>query len=943
MLVPIKEECRISRQEEWFRFVRPDSSRGSDSSRTSIGNNRGLEPFRAAKILAMLALAAIGLMQLAGCSVGYHESSSSSTGSPSSPGATPVTVTVSGASQVRLGATVQLTATVSNSTNTAVNWKVNGVAGGSSTGGTISAAGLYTPPAAVPTSNTVTITAVSQASSSASGSLSEAILNPVPVVTSAFVSGASPSYTFTVNGTGFVNGSQVQVQGTTLTTTFVSSTQLTAAGNVSMPAGTTNVSVAVENPNPGSETSSTVKAPVVSVAVTGATQVRVGATVQFAAAVANTSNTAVNWQVNGKTGGSSSTGTISSTGLYTPPTSVPTPDTVTITAVSQAVSAASGSLSEAILNPVPVVTSATASGVPPSYTFTVNGTGFVGSSQILVQGTAVTTTFVSSTQLAATTNLTAGTTTASVEVTNPDPGSATSAPVNASVQTLLSTITSASRLLDQATFGPTLSDIQNVESIGMLAYLNQQFQMTPTTLASIAATPPTPCATNLSVCMQSEWWQAALTAPDQLRQRVAFALSEMYVISIDSVNARAIMTFHNTLVNDAFGNFATIMNDVTLSPGMGQYLNMLNSNKPGTGQIANENYARESMQLFSIGIDAMNQDGSLQLDGNGNPIPNYTQANVQAFARAFTGWTYATSSGGSPSKFPNQTVNYTMPMVAVESGHDETEKVLMNGTVLPAGQTAEEDLAQALQNVFNHPNVGPFVCRQLIQHLVSSNPSPAYVSRVAAVFADNGSGVRGDMKAVITAILLDTEARAGDTDSTVEGGHLREPVLWMTDLIRGLSFTNNDLTAGNDVVANASYSTLPNYTTNLGEVPYSANSVFNFFPPDYIVPGTSTNAPEFSLENTASANLRLSLANTIVFNKITGFKVDLSATSPLGTLAGNPGNLVDTLSMIFMHGQMSSDMRTAIVNNISGLTDLGERTRVAVYLVITSSQYKIEH
>jgi uncharacterized protein (DUF1800 family) len=511
----------------------------------------------------------------------------------------------------------------------------------------------------------------------------------------------------------------------------------------------------------------------------------------------------------------------------------------------------------------------------------------------------------------------------------------------------VATIAAAARLLDQATFGPTLTDIQHVEDAGLQGYLNEQFAAQPTTLPLIAATPPTPCATNLVPCAQSEWWQATLTAPDQLRQRVAFALAEMFVISTNSVNSRAVVAFQNSLVNDAFGNFATIMKDVTLSPGMGAYLNMLNSNKPGTvngiPQIANENYSRELMQLFSLGLFLLNPDGTLQLDSSGNPIPAYTQAQVQAFARAYTGWTYANADGSSPSKFPNGTANYVMPMAAVDANHDTTAKVLLSGTTLPAGQTSQQDLDGALANIFAHSNVGPFVCRQLIQHLVASNPSPAYVQRVAAVFANNGNNVRGDMKAVITAILMDKEARAGDTDPAAPGGHLREPVLWLTNLVRGLGFTNNDAVAGKDVIANASYNTLGNYTAPLSERPYASPSVFNFFPPEYVIPGGTTNAPEFSLENTASAVLRLSLANTVVFNKISGFNVDLSATSSLAVLAAKPSDLVDSLSMLFMHGQMSSQMRTAIINHITTLTDPAQRVRVATYLVITSSQYKILH
>ena len=279
-----------------------------------------------------------------------------------------------------------------------------------------------------------------------------------------------------------------------------------------------------------------------------------------------------------------------------------------------------------------------------------------------------------------------------------------------------------------------------------------------------------------------------------------------------------------------------------------------------------------------------------------------------------------------------------------------TAKILLNGTTLPAGQTAEQDLTGALTNIFNHQNVGPFVCRQLIQHLVASNPSPAYVARVAAVFANNGSGVRGDMKAVINAILTDTDARAGDTSPNFDGGHLREPMLYITDVMRGLGYTNNDAAAGNDVIANASYNTVSNYTTNLSEKPYTSGSVFNFFPPNYVIPGTTLNAPEFGQENTASAVLRLTLANSLVYNGISGFTVDLSATSALGMTAsatGNAatdsGNLVDSLGIIFMHGQMPAQMRTDIVNHVQTLTNIPERVRVATYLVITSSFYKVEH
>ncbi len=673
-----------------------------------------------------------------------------------------------------------------------------------------------------------------------------------------------------------------------------------------------------------------------SITVSGATQVRLGSTASFTATVSNLTNTAVTWQVNSVAGGNKTFGIISSSGVYTPPATIPANNAVSVTAVSVASPTVSGSAQLSILNPVPSITAATASPVSGnSYALEVDGAGFVSGAQIQAGGANVTTTFIAGNELEATATIPAGTTSLAVTVTNPNPGSANSNSANATIY--LTSVATAARVLDQATFGPTLSSIAQVQQLGVDPWITQQFNTPDTPLADIPSPLPALCsaANTPTNCEESEWWQTVLTGPDQLRQRVAFALSELFVISSDSDNATTITYYHNMLAQDAFTNFQTIMHDVSVSPGMGAYLNTLNSNKAPAGEIPNENYARELMQLFTIGLNTLNSDGTLQHDASGNPIPTYTQAQVQEFAAAYTGWTYATASGGVPTKFPNKTANYLAPMVAVESAHDSTAKTLLNGTVLPAGQTAEQDLAGALNNIFNHPNVGPFVCRQLIQHLVTSTPSPAYVARVAAVFANNGSGVRGDMQAVIRAILEDQEARAGDTNSAFDGGHLREPMLWMTNFLRAVGFTNTD--------ANGSYFSLSNYSNNLNERPYRSGSVFNFFPPSYVIPETTLNAPEFDLENTASSILRLTLADSFVNNKITSFKIDLSATDPLGVLdSSSPGQMVDALGEMFMHGQMPSDMRNEILSSIGGL-GVAQQVRVATYLVITSSQYKVMH
>jgi uncharacterized protein (DUF1800 family) len=677
---------------------------------------------------------------------------------------------------------------------------------------------------------------------------------------------------------------------------------------------------------------------VVAVTVSGPAQVRLGTTAQFTATVTGSTNQAVTWQVDGVTGGSTADGTISATGLYSPPSAITGTGSETISAISQASSTASSSVTASIANPVPILTSATASvtATAQSFLFDAIGTGFVQGALLQVNGASATTTFVSPTELQATATVLSGTSSVTLDVLNPSPGPLASADLAVAVAASQTTVAAAARLLDQATFGPTTADIQNVQTIGLDPYITQQFATAQTVLPDLPNPLPTQCApSNPKPCEQSEWWSAVMTGPDQLRQRVAFALSEMFVVSTNSVSPYSIIPFHNLLAADAFSNFSTIMKDVSLSTAMGAYLNMLNSAKPATGQIANENYPRELMQLFTIGLDQLNSDGSLQLDASGNPIPTFTELQVQAFARAYTGWTYASSTGGVPAKFPNGTANYDSPMAAVASAHDTTAKILLGGTTLPAGQTAAQDLDGALANIFAQPNTAPFVCRQLIQHLVASNPSAAYVGRVSAVFNSNAAGTRGDMKSVIKAILEDPEARAGDTNTAQNGGHLREPILYLSAVMRGLGYTNTS--AGY-------YGTLSNYSGNLSEAPYASPSVFNFFPPEYVIPGTSVNAPEFDLENTASAVLRLTQANQLVYGQISGFTVDLSATSALGMAAtSSPANLVDALGVIFMHGQMPANMRSAIINHISTLTNVPEQVRVATYLVITSSQYKTMH
>jgi uncharacterized protein (DUF1800 family) len=581
----------------------------------------------------------------------------------------------------------------------------------------------------------------------------------------------------------------------------------------------------------------------------------------------------------------------------------------------------------------------------PGTTFSldVRGSGFSPASQLLVASANVPVTFVSSTELKSTINVASGTTTLNVGILNPN--AAQSSPVSKTllVQAIpVVSLTEAARLLDQTTFGPTLSAISNLQQIGVAAYLAQQFATPTTRMPAIPNPPVATCPDATYRCAQSAFWKNALTANDQLRQRVAFAFSEIFVVSTDMVNARTIPSYHNLLADDAFGNFRQLINDVATSPAMGAYLNMLNSNRAPAGQIANENFARELMQLFTTGLVLINTEGEPVLNAQQLPQPVFTEAEVQASARALTGWTYANPTGGVPTSFPNGLPNYDQPMRAIEVSHDTSEKTLLGGVTLPPGQTAEEDLAGVIDSVFNHPNTGPFVCRQLIQHLVTSNPSPAYVGRVSAVFADDGAGVRGDLKAVIAAIVTDPEARAADTNPAEDGGHLREPILYFTGILRALQFTN--------VNPQGRYDIATSYTAPLGETPYGAASVFNFFPPSYVIPGTAINAPEFAQENTAAAMLRLNLADSIVRNHLTSFSIDMGQTSVLGQIAsatGNAGvdsaNLVNALDILFTHAQMPAAMKAAIVAHAAQLSVIGQRVRVATWLVISSNFYQIEH
>ena len=480
----------------------------------------------------------------------------------------------------------------------------------------------------------------------------------------------------------------------------------------------------------------------------------------------------------------------------------------------------------------------------------------------------------------------------------------------------------AKRFLEQATWGPTPELIAHVKDIGKEAFLDEQFALNLSTYPDPDATPESSSLTPT----RNQFFYNAFHRDDQLRQRVAFALGQLFVVSANTVGADYQMIPYLQILRDgAFGNYRDLMRAVTLSPTMGRFLDMVNNDKtePGSGLNPNENYPRELLQLFSVGTTLLNPDGSDQTDGTGQPIPPYDQDVILNLSRVMTGWTYPTKPGETP-RWRNPSF-YVGPMEAIESHHDTGEKTLMNGFIIPAGQTAQQDLDQATQHIFDHPNVGPFVATRLIRNLVTSNPSPQYIARVAQVFDANDTGVRGDLRAVVKAILLDPEAAS----ILPSGGHLREPVLLEIALLRALGATVE--------LENSLYSR----ARDMGQVLFSPPSVFNYFSPLNRIPNSPLYGPEFQIHSYSNAIARGNFVDRVVRSSLgTGTTVDLSA---LEAIAADANQLVNAVVGMLLHQPLSASEHQSIVTAISASSTPSTRARNAVYLVATSSRYQVQH
>jgi uncharacterized protein (DUF1800 family) len=471
------------------------------------------------------------------------------------------------------------------------------------------------------------------------------------------------------------------------------------------------------------------------------------------------------------------------------------------------------------------------------------------------------------------------------------------------------------RFLDQSTFGPTPQLMSHVRQVGIPVFLDEQF-------ATPESSWPALNTATRSNAVDSFFLNAA-TGQDQLRQRVIFGLSEVIVISMNkNTNGNEIVPWLQLLSRNAFGNYRTLLREITLDGTMGKFLDLANSSKPTATTGANENYAREVMQLFSIGLFQLNLDGSTKLDGQGQPIPTYSQNDVRQMALALTGWTYGNASGIPPLN-PNSNY-YPGPMLPIQSRHDVTAKNIL-GQSLPAGRTNTQDLDGAIDIIFNHPNVGPFVATRLIRARVTSNASPAYISRIASVFNNNGQGVRGDMKAVIRAILLDPEARNDAPPS--DFGRLRTPVQHTIALMRALSLP----------IGQPSQFAYIYYS--MGEGMLDAPSVFGHYSPLFHVPKTALFGPEFQIYSATDAVNRANLFYSMLYNP---WPIN-PALQGFVSVAGNSTTLVNAVDNALLQGRMSSQMRTAIMNALPSQYDNSARALTALYLTAISGDYLIQH
>jgi len=497
----------------------------------------------------------------------------------------------------------------------------------------------------------------------------------------------------------------------------------------------------------------------------------------------------------------------------------------------------------------------------------------------------------------------------------------------------------ASRFLGQAGFGATDAQIGRVQTLGYSGWLDEQFTA-PRSQGHYDWMVERGYAVTTNINnfggTDNTLWRKLISSPDVLRQRITLALSEIFVVSMTGlpINWRGFVAaaYMDVLETNAFGNYRTLLGEVTLSPGMGSYLNMRGNLRedPATGRVPDENYSREVLQLFSLGLTELAADGTLK---NGVATDTYGQDTITGLAKVFTGWNNNAANNTDPGYAQR-------PMVLTAANHSTSVKQFL-GVTIAAGTPGATALQTALDTIAAHPNVGPFIGRQLIQRLVASNPSPAYVARVSAVFANNGAGVRGDLRAVIKAILLDDEARRAPVAGDTTRGKLREPVVRFIQWARtfGLASPTGLWNIGN----------VSDPSTRLGQSPLRSPSVFNFFRPGYVPPNSalgtlSLNAPEFQITNESTVVGWANWAQTFVQSGVGETRPDYTAELALATDATA---LVKRVSLLLSGDTLSAATLATIgtaVGSISATTDAGKLNRVyaAIHLVLCAPEYLVQ-
>ena len=531
-----------------------------------------------------------------------------------------------------------------------------------------------------------------------------------------------------------------------------------------------------------------------------------------------------------------------------------------------------------------------------------------------------------------------------------------------------------SRFLAQATFGTNLDYIKTVAESSFEDWIDTQFDINSPAMKQLTSDiynqalvifiskggNPEDYNGPYWPHFQYAWWQSNIGNDDLLRQRIALTLSQILVISWDSNLGNygvGLGDYYDVLKDNAFGNFRDLLLKITLHPMMGAYLSHYNNPKsdPDRNIHPDENFAREIMQLFTIGLYELNQDGSYVLDGNDDRIPTYNNDDIKEFAKIFTGLGTADVEENKYGVVPDFGVGFyyakkDLPMVMYDEWHQSGEKKLLNGLVIPSGQSGMQDIEDAVDNLFNHKNTGPFIALRLIQQLVKSNPSSAYISRISGVF-NNTKGVRGDMKAVIKAILLDEEARNCSWTSHPNNGKLIEPMVRYFNVTRQLDLDNK-----NGLNWNIGY----NFFNSTGQSPLGAPSVFNFFLPEYVPNSEFTNAnlkgPEFEIHTSASS---LAYINEVDYwtnprysSMLSTWNLDLEKTplnfEKLKYYAKDGEVLVNMLDKLFTRGQLSDETKRIITEAIEPIQGTNQnvdymhnRVKMGLYLILISPDYVI--